>query len=67
MLDRYDWFLITRSDMMYPIPHPDLDLFSPEYVWVPAGERWGGAPAMPLRAWLRHVAAMERLAARDKD
>lgn len=34
---------------------------------VPAGERWGGAPAMPLRAWLRHVAAMERLAARDKD
>ncbi len=42
VLDRYDWFLITRSDMMYPIPHPDLDLFSPEYVWVPDGERWGG-------------------------
>ncbi len=29
---------------------------------IPAGERWGGAPARPMRAWFRSVAALERLA-----
>lgn len=42
VLDQYDWFLITRSDMMYPIPHPKLDLLSSDCIWVPDGERWGG-------------------------
>jgi UDP-3-O-[3-hydroxymyristoyl] glucosamine N-acyltransferase len=32
---------------------------------VPAGERWGGAPAQPARAWFREVALMRGLA-RDK-
>ena len=27
---------------------------------VPAGERWGGSPAMPLREFLRAVAAMRK-------
>jgi UDP-3-O-[3-hydroxymyristoyl] glucosamine N-acyltransferase len=29
---------------------------------VPAGERWGGAPAMPLREFFREVAAVKKLA-----
>jgi UDP-3-O-[3-hydroxymyristoyl] glucosamine N-acyltransferase len=29
---------------------------------VPAGERWGGSPAQPMRGWLRGVAALEKLA-----
>ena len=29
---------------------------------VPAGERWGGAPARPMRTWFRTVATLERLA-----
>jgi UDP-3-O-[3-hydroxymyristoyl] glucosamine N-acyltransferase len=29
---------------------------------VPAGERWGGAPAQPLREFFREVAAVKRLA-----
>ena len=30
---------------------------------VPAGERWGGAPAKPMRDWFREVAALRKLAA----
>jgi UDP-3-O-[3-hydroxymyristoyl] glucosamine N-acyltransferase len=32
---------------------------------VPAGEKWGGTPAQPARAWFREVAAARALA-RDK-
>lgn len=42
ILDRYDWLIITRSDMMYPIAHPSLDLFSTDHIWVPDGERYNG-------------------------
>jgi UDP-3-O-[3-hydroxymyristoyl] glucosamine N-acyltransferase len=31
---------------------------------VPAGERWGGAPAKPVREWMREVAVINRLATR---
>jgi UDP-3-O-[3-hydroxymyristoyl] glucosamine N-acyltransferase len=31
---------------------------------VPAGQRWGGAPAKPIREFFREVAAVKRLAAR---
>jgi UDP-3-O-[3-hydroxymyristoyl] glucosamine N-acyltransferase len=30
---------------------------------IPAGERWGGAPAKPIREFFREVAAVKRLAA----
>jgi UDP-3-O-[3-hydroxymyristoyl] glucosamine N-acyltransferase len=30
---------------------------------VPAGERWGGYPAMPFRQWFRQTAALRRLVA----
>lgn len=29
---------------------------------VPAGERWGGAPARPIKDWLRETAALTKLA-----
>ena len=31
---------------------------------VPAGERWGGAPAGPMREFFREVAAVKKLAGR---
>ena len=33
---------------------------------VPAGERWGGYPAMPAREWLRSSALLRRLIRRDR-
>ena len=29
---------------------------------IPAGERWGGSPAQPMRAYLREVAALRKFA-----
>lgn len=40
--DKYDWFIITRSDYMYPVPHVPLDMLSPTSVWIPNGEHYGG-------------------------
>lgn len=40
--DQYDWFIITRSDYMYPVPHVPLELLSRNSVWIPDGERYGG-------------------------
>ena len=34
---------------------------------VPAGERWGGTPARPLRQYGRELATLKALAARKKD
>ncbi len=34
---------------------------------IPAGERWGGAPARPMRIYFRTVAAMEKLATARSD
>jgi UDP-3-O-[3-hydroxymyristoyl] glucosamine N-acyltransferase len=32
---------------------------------VPAGEKWGGAPASPMRDYLRQVAALRKLSSRE--
>jgi UDP-3-O-[3-hydroxymyristoyl] glucosamine N-acyltransferase len=32
---------------------------------IPAGERWAGAPAKPVRKFFREVAAIKRLADGD--
>jgi hypothetical protein len=42
LLEKYDRFVITRSDYMWPFKHVDLELLSPSQVWVPAGECYGG-------------------------
>jgi len=40
--DKYDWFIITRSDYMYDIPHVPVEYLSKNSVWIPNGERYGG-------------------------
>lgn len=42
LLEKYDRFVITRSDYMWPFKHVDLELLDPVRVWVPAGECYGG-------------------------
>jgi hypothetical protein len=42
LLDRYDFFIITRSDYIYKLPHPKIHLFSPDKIYIPDGERYGG-------------------------
>lgn len=42
LLDKYDRFVITRSDFIYTMPHPTMDLLSDTVVWIPFGEHYGG-------------------------
>lgn len=42
LIDKYDWFIITRSDYMYPVPHVPLTMLSQDSVWIPDGEKYGG-------------------------
>jgi hypothetical protein len=44
VLDRYDRFVISRSDFVWLRPHPPLSLLDREAIWVPDGEYWGGLP-----------------------
>ena len=39
---KYDWFIITRSDYLYPVKHVPLSLLSTDSVWIPNGEHYGG-------------------------
>jgi hypothetical protein len=39
---KYDRFVITRSDFMWPIPHPPLSVLTPSDIWFPDGEYYGG-------------------------
>jgi hypothetical protein len=38
ILDRYDRFVITRSDFVWHCPHPPLSILDPTAIWVPEGE-----------------------------
>lgn len=42
LTSQYDWFIITRSDYMYPVPHVPLGYLDPMSVWIPNGEHYGG-------------------------
>jgi hypothetical protein len=39
---KYDRFIITRSDYIYPVPHFPLRLMDPDHIWIPDGEDYGG-------------------------
>jgi hypothetical protein len=42
VIDQYDRFIITRSDYIYRLPHPKVELMDPEYIWIPDSEHYGG-------------------------
>jgi len=40
--DKYDRFIITRSDFIHQVPHVPLKLLNPKYIWIPDEEDYGG-------------------------
>ena len=42
LLDKYDRFIITRSDFLYQLPHPKLEYLNPANIWIPNGEYYNG-------------------------
>jgi len=37
LLEKYDRFIVTRSDFRWLLPHPGLHLLDPEKIWIPDG------------------------------
>ena len=42
LINKYDRFIITRSDFMYQLPHPKVELMNENYIWIPDCEDYGG-------------------------
>lgn len=42
LLNKYDRFIITRSDFIYQLPHPKIDCMNENYIWFPNCEHYGG-------------------------
>ena len=42
LINRYDRFIITRSDFIYQLPHPKLDIMDENCIWIPDCEHYGG-------------------------
>lgn len=42
IITQYDRFIITRSDFIYRLPHPMMDLLDDTNIWIPDGEHYGG-------------------------
>jgi len=42
LLNKYDRFIITRSDFIYQLPHPKMEYMNNNYIWFPNGEHYGG-------------------------
>lgn len=42
LIEEYDRFIITRSDFIYRLPHPSMDILKEDYIWFPDSEHYGG-------------------------
>jgi hypothetical protein len=42
IIDRYDRFVITRSDFIWEMPHPKIERLDPSGIWIPYGEFYWG-------------------------
>ena len=55
ILDRYDRFVITRSDFIWLCPHPPVSILDRDSIWVPDGENWDGLNDRHLVVSREHV------------
>lgn len=42
LISKYDRFVITRSDFIYQLPHPKVELMNENNIWIPDAEHYGG-------------------------
>ncbi len=42
LINKYDRFIITRSDFIYQLPHPKVEYMNENFIWIPDEEYYGG-------------------------
>lgn len=55
LINQYDRFVITRSDFIYELPHPKLELMQESNIWIPDSEHYGGYTDRHVVLSRRHV------------
>jgi hypothetical protein len=55
VLDRYDLFVVSRSDFRWMCPHPPLSILDLDAIWIPDVEHWGGVNDRHAIVSRRHV------------
>ena len=51
----YDWLVVTRSDFLWRVPHPRVELLSDRRIYVLDGEEYGGVEDRHIVVPRRHV------------
>lgn len=44
LISHYDRFIVTRSDFIYVLPHPKMELLDEDGIWIPNYEYYDGIP-----------------------
>lgn len=42
LINNYDYFIITRCDYKWILPHPPIEYLNKEFIWIPNGDHYGG-------------------------
>jgi hypothetical protein len=42
LINKYERFIITRSDFIYQLPYPKVEHMNDNCIWIPDGEHYGG-------------------------
>jgi hypothetical protein len=42
LINKYDRFIITRSDFIYQLPHPKIEFMNQNSIWIPNCEHYSG-------------------------
>lgn len=53
--NRYDWFVITRSDWFWTVPHPNVDKLDKDKIFILSGESYGGLNDRHLIIPSKHI------------
>src|SRR3954471_5464712 len=53
--DDYDWLIVTRSDLLWPVQHPPVESLSARHIHALDGEAYGGVEDRHLIVPRRHV------------
>ena len=69
LIDRYEYFVITRSDYLFRMPHPPAEVISSNKILIPNGEQYGGLTdrhvVLPAQCVEKYLNILEKMIIKD--
>lgn len=57
LINKYDRFIITRSDFIYQLPHPKVECMNESNIWIPDSEHYYGFTDRHVVISSKHITA----------